>query len=197
LVAPIGMSISNPYRDMKQKTLEWPVAFRNLSAVCFLLFAFASACAQEKPLEAWWLTTKYTASHTSYNGIDMAAIDSSWAKMTVLSYELLPEESKSDHSWMRKDGFVFVKEGQLSHKGLVEHVAVGVYEDRSGNGGRFLLVLRKDTANAWKKIFLHQEAGDPGFGVLVSKAGNLYWGTCMLCENFRKLTIGASGASLD
>jgi len=42
-------------------------------------------------------------------------------------------------------------EGQLSHKGFVEHVAVGVYEDRSGKGGRFLLVLRKDSANVWKK----------------------------------------------
>jgi hypothetical protein len=48
-----------------------------------------------------------------------------------------------------------------------------------------------------EKIFLHQEAGEPGFGVLVAKAGNLYWGTCMLCENYRTLTIGESGAALD
>lgn len=191
------MWITDLPETMKQKAMEWLVTLRGIAIACVLLCSLTSACAQEQPLEAWWLKSTFTASQTAYKGIAVAAIDPNWVKMTVLSYEILPEDSKSDLDWMRKDGFEFVKEGQFSRKGLLEHVAVGVFEDRSGKGGRFLLVLRQDGAKGWSKLFLHQEVGERGFGVLVSKAGNLYWGTCMLCGNFRKLTISESGATLE
>jgi hypothetical protein len=32
--------------------------------------------------------------------------------------------------------------------------------------------------------------------VLVRRAGQIYWGTCMQCEEFRRLIIGSDTASL-
>src|SRR5262245_61277056 len=131
----------------------------------FLLCVATSGFSQERALEAWWVETKFTANQTTYEGIDVATIDPTWSKITILSYELLPAEAKSDLGWMRKDGFSFVKEGHLGSKRFVDRAVVGVFEDRSGKGGRFLLVLRRDKLGAWRKLFLHQEVGDLGFSV--------------------------------
>ena len=164
--------------------------------VWVLLFVSTGGFCQERALEAWWLEAKFSADHTTYEGIDVSTIDPNWSRFTALSYELLPAEAKDDLAWMRKGGFTFVKEGHLGSKRFVDRAVVGVFEDRSGKGGRFLLVLRKDTAGAWRKLFLHQEAGDLGFSVLVTKGSKIYWGTCMQCDEFRKLVINAKGAYL-
>jgi hypothetical protein len=182
---------------MKLKAWNKSAMLGKASLLCVLLCIVADALAQERPLEAWWLQARFSADSTNYMGVDISTIDPNWVKMTVLSYKRLPAEAKSDLGWMRKGGFAFVKEGHLSHKRFVERAAVGVFEDRFGNGGRFLLVLRKDTSGAWKKVFLHKEIGDLGFSVLVSKGRRIYWGTCMQCENFRTLAINETGASLD
>ena len=161
-----------------------------------LVTGTTAAVSQEKPAEAWWLNATFAPTQTAYEGINASAIDPNWSKMSVLSYDLLPAEAKGDLEWMRRDGFMFVKEWRVGEKGLLQRAVAGVFEDRSGKSGRFLLLLRRAESGGWEKAFLHEEPGDPGFSVLVSRGQKIYWGTCMQCENFRQFVVTAKGASL-
>ena len=167
-----------------------------VSLLWILLCVVGGALSQDRPLEAW-LRVEFPATETSYQGVDISALEPRWQKIGVLSYGVLPSDANDDIGWMRKEGFAFVKEGNLGAKGFVDRAVVGVFKDRSGNGGRFLLVLRKEPSGAWKKLFLHQEPGERGFSVLVARGGKLYWGTCMQCENFRRLVVIDKGAILN
>jgi hypothetical protein len=166
--------------------------------VSFLVSLMGFAGASEAPAEAWWLNSTFEPAQTEYAGISASEIHPDWVKLTVLSYELLPAVAHGDLVWMKGGGFVFVKEGHFGDKSVVRRAAAGVFRDRSGHVGRFLLVLQHGTNESiWKKVFLHQEIGEAGFSVLVSKQGLLYWGTCMQCGEFRRVTIGRHGVRLE
>jgi hypothetical protein len=107
--------------------------------------------------------------------------------MSVLSYESLPKEARADFDWMHADGFTFQVDDYFKLKGLADRVVCGIFENRTGKQGRFLLVLEKRVGEPWKKAFLHEEAGEAGFSVLVARPAGLYWGTCMQCEEFSQL----------
>jgi hypothetical protein len=170
---------------------------RNTLALILLLAGTLSiATAGDSELEAWWLRTTFAADTTEYRGIPVTAINPRWTKIGVITYEKLPPEAQDDLPWMHKERFSFEIKGNLSGKGFEDCAVTGVYDGQQGASGRFLLVLRKSKDGTWRRILLHEEPGERGFSVLVRRAGQIYWGTCMQCEEFRRLIIGSDTASL-
>src|SRR5215470_5918890 len=117
---------------------------RSRKALVLLAFGLMAACAsrsQEKPIEAWWLNAAFTPSETAYESLPVNEINPSWVKISVLSYASLPPDAKSDLAWMHKDGFVFQVDNYFKRRGVVDRGLSGVFEDKAGQKGRFLLVL--------------------------------------------------------
>jgi len=90
---------------------------------------------------------------------------------------------------MRRDGFGFQVDDYFKQEGLSDRELCGVFEDRNGRHGRFLLVLQRPKNGPWKVAFLHRELGEAGFSVLVRRPGGLFWGTCLQCEEFSRLRL--------
>lgn len=168
---------------------------------CLVLFALIAitAASQGEPraLEAWWLNANFPANLSVYEGLDVSTLDPNWAKMGVMAYSDLPAEARDDLQWMHRGRFVFSTEGNLSGRGFHDRAVAGVFVARDGTEGRFLLVLRRARDGTWRKLFIHEERGERGFSVLVVKGGKIYWGTCMQCEDFRRLVVGQGGATLE
>jgi hypothetical protein len=162
------------------------------------LIAAHALPAQDKPTEAWWLTATFTPSQTAYESLPVSEINPDWVRISVLSYASLPPEAKSDLTWMRRHGFAFRVDNYFKRKGVTDRELSGVFEDRSGRKGRFLLVLeRRARAAPWKVAFLHHETGEPGFSVFARRASGLYWGTCIQCGEFSRLRRKGGKFELD
>jgi hypothetical protein len=164
-------------------------ATKPLFAVAFGLTVACALSAQEKPIEAWWLNATFTPSQTVYESLPANEINRNWVKMSVLNYAALPSDAKSDVDWMHRDGFVFQIDNYFKRKGVVDRELCGVFEDRAGHKGRFLLVLERTVTGPWKVAYLHQQDGEAGFSVFARKATGLYWGTCMQCDEFSRLRV--------
>jgi hypothetical protein len=145
--------------------------------------------AQEKPAEAWWLNASFSPAQETYESLPVSEINPDWVKITVLTYDSLPPQAKEDSGWMRRDGFGFQVDDYFKQEGLSDRELCGVFEDRNGRHGRFLLVLQRPKNGPWKVAFLHRELGEVGFSVLVRRPGGLFWGTCLQCEEFSRLRL--------
>src|SRR5580693_7476276 len=115
--------------------------------------------AQDKPLEAWWLHATFRPTETTYESLPVTEIDPSWVGIAMLSYALLPPEARADLGWMRRGGFDFTVTDFFKRTSVTDRATTGVFEDREGHKGRFLLVLEKPKDGRWKVAFLHKESG--------------------------------------
>jgi hypothetical protein len=167
-----------------------------LKFVLGILTALAST-AQDKPSEAWWLRAVFLPSKTAYESLPATDINPDWVKISMLSYASLPSEAQADLGWMHRDGFHFQVDNYFKRTNLTDRELCGVFEDRAGHKGRFLLVLERPSKGPWKVSFLHQEVGEAGFSVLLSKPNGLFWSTCMQCGEFSRLRTKQSGFYLD
>jgi hypothetical protein len=155
-----------------------------------LLSPSSKALAQEKAEEAWWLTVTFAPKQTEYLSLRASDIDPSWVALSPLDMKALPaKDAAGDLDWMKREGFRFSWDGKLN-EGRLTHIATGVYKAQDGSTGRFLLVLEKPASGNWQVKFLHKEPGDPGFGVLRITKSGMYWSTCMLCDEFRRIVPG-------
>jgi hypothetical protein len=144
--------------------------------------------AQDRPIEAWWLHATFSPTETQYESLPVSAIDPKWTKIAILSYFSLPPDAKEDIRWMQEDGFVFQVDDYFRPDEMSDRELCGVFEDREGHRGRFLLVLERPKVGDWKVAFLHQELGDAGFSVL-RRAKGMFWGTCLQCDEFSRLRM--------
>lgn len=165
-----------------------------------LLISVLIGTGHAAPDEAWWLRATFTPTQVSYDDMPVSQIHSGWVKISMLSYESLPAEAKADFTWMHKDGFVFQVDDFFHLKDRLDRVLCGVYQDDQSKQGRFVLVLerpRNRQSEKWKVAFLHSEVGEPGFSVLRSLNGALYWGTCMQCGEFSRFRRKGNGFVLE
>jgi hypothetical protein len=130
---------------------------------------------------AWWLTERFTPAQTSYEGLTARELHPKWQKFSVLSEAVLPAKAKSDLVWMRKEGLAFTREGDFNRNGRRDRAVAGVYVDIAGRRGRFLLVLEQEEGR-WRKTFLSNDPGRPGFSILFGRGNEVYWGPCMECD---------------
>lgn len=160
-----------------------------LGMLCFGLGAALPLPGQDKPIEAWWLTATFTPSQTAYESLSVKEIDPAWERIAILNYDSLPRDAKPDLDWMHKEGFVFQVDNYFKRTGKTDREICGVFEDQSGQKGRFLLVLEKTGSSPWKVAYLHRENGEAGFSILARKPAALYWGTCLQCDEFSRLRV--------
>jgi hypothetical protein len=149
--------------------------------------------AQNKPVEAWWLRMAFVPDKTSYESLQGSSINPNWVRFSILDYSALPPEAGPDLPWMRRGGFQFRVDNYFRWKGRIDRELCGVFQDRAGKRGRFLVVLQRTGEGPWSVAFLHQEFGGAGFSILRRNPRGLFWGTCMQCEEFSQLRMTRTG----
>jgi hypothetical protein len=132
---------------------------------------------------AWWLLITYEPETKHVESIPVADIDSSWTLAEPLSKEAIPPEEMNDfEKYYEPDGYSFSKEGDFNADGKRDRAVVGIYKDKSGGVGRFLLILTEAQKNKWVKSFVFKNPGKAGFGILREEKGRLAWYLCMDCD---------------
>lgn len=165
----------------------------------FLLLPFllsASLVADDSGL-AWWLRDQYEPSAVTSALFKMSDINPEWVKFKLLSYSDLSDEAKKDIPWMEEYGYKFSIDGDFNKDGRSDKAVVGVYENKNGEKGRFLLILTKRKNGRWAKEFLDEIKGEPGFSVLYKCGNSICWSECMECDGGHILEWKKGGYYLD
>jgi hypothetical protein len=152
---------------------------------CGLVFA-GGIFAQEL---AWWVTARFTPSQTAYGNLRIADINPSWDKLLVLDDASVLAQAKPDLVSMSRDGFAFQVNNFFKRPGISDREITGVYQDKSGHSGRFLLVLERAGTGPWKVAYLLPVEGNAGFSVLYRNGETLSWSFCMYCDGGSRLTF--------
>lgn len=165
-------------------------------------FAFAcaalgpGACARSRPPEApaperaarnapdaWWLTARFVPADTAVAGLSVGRIDSTWTRAVALSRQAMPDSAAADRRQLNARNLGFERSGDFNGDGRPDRALVGAYETRSGEHGRFLLVLTRTPAGTWEKAFVSEEPGVAGFSILWQSATGLAWMFCLECDD--------------
>lgn len=159
---------------------------RTIHTICFLSFMVAFPTISFEEL-ASWLNVKYAPIQDKIESIPVEAIDKSWSKVLVLSKENQPQDVLKDLEDREQHGYRFQLEGDFNKDGEKDKAVVGIYEDKAGIMGRFLLILTKAKSGVWEKAFLYKSPGEPGFSILFYEKEHLSFSTCMDCDEFADL----------
>ncbi len=137
---------------------------------------------------AWWLLITYEPETNQIESIPVAVIDPSWSLAEALSKEAIPPEEMIDFQKNYEPyGYSFSKAGDFNLDGKRDKALVGIYQDKSGGVGRFLLILTESQKNKWVKSFLYKYPGKAGFSILRLKDGKLGWYFCLDCDDFSSI----------
>ena len=143
---------------------------------------------------AWWLTVQFTPVADTVFAMPVSAIDSGWSKATVLTKATMPKDSTLDLASLADTAFGFCLAGDFNKDGRPDLAAVGVYEAHNKERGRFLLLLTQSGPGSWKKVYLSDPPGSPGFSLLwVTETGTLGLADCMECDNWLEIAWADTG----
>jgi hypothetical protein len=137
---------------------------------------------------AWWLLAEFHPFTTEVRGIPVSQIRKNWCKATEFRKDHIPKElivvNGTDE--MEEAKLSFTLEGHFDGSATTQIALVGVYEECSGQKGRFILVLDQPAnVNRKAKIrFVSAVPTDRPFGVLSQGEDNSIaaW-ACMACDN--------------
>ena len=133
---------------------------------------------------ASWPTMTFVPSGTEIDSIPVALIDSTWVLATPLAERMLPpHDSTGPFALADSVGFQF--DGDFNGDDVLDRARVGVYRDRDGNEGSFLVILSRPDSVHWSPAFVATEPGEPRFSVLVNDRAGLIWAECMTCGRWR------------
>ena len=144
---------------------------------------------------AWWLTARFTPTTDTVGSIPIRAIDPSWVKASLLTRDMLPPKAAAPGEWTDTT-YGFVREGDFNQDGRQDRAMVGVYQTKSGEVGRFLLVVTQRQAGTWQKAFLATTPGEAGFSVLFPEGDGIGWSSCMECDSWANLRSTPRGYEL-
>jgi hypothetical protein len=132
---------------------------------------------------AWWVKVEFEPVHTEIRGIPIGRLDPSWEKASELMRPGIPKPPSNDFrvEVMDENHLVFSRKGDFDHDGKLELALTGVYLDRQGKKGTFLLIL-KSQGPRWAKLYLESWPGKPGFQALSRNSPGVEVWTCMYCE---------------
>ncbi|MGH2361209.1 MAG: hypothetical protein ACRDGM_11815, partial [bacterium] len=134
--------------------------------------------------EAWWVTATFEPREAAIEGISVRNLDGGWLRASVLRTADLPRTASDPGESVEDHGFQLALHADLDGDGQPEKVVVGVFQTRSGERGRFLLILGKsEKAGTWTKRALFAEPGTPGFSAVRLEDGRLVWVTCFECDS--------------
>lgn len=95
----------------------------------------------------------------------------------------VPHEAKETGDRPEDHGFAFALDADLDGDGTLERAVVGVFRTRSGQRGRFLLILgRSPKAGGMTKRALFTDTDGFGFSAIAMREGKLTWVTCFDCD---------------
>ncbi len=136
----------------------------------------------------WWLEARYDPMDTVVASLPIRQIDTLWDRASILSTDLLTPRAQADPSWLGDSSAVFEHDGDFNGDGQADRALVGVYRDRTGDEGRFLLILTTQGLDAWTVAFLQEVPGTAGFSVLLNQRNAVVWADCMECDRLNRLT---------
>lgn len=123
--------------------------------------------------EAWFLRERYEAQGKFILGVSIEKIDQSWADAEILSLEKLCQEGRAEMP--NRPEYSFQADYDIDRDGINEKLAVGIYKDRAGHSGRFLVAL-KPSSNGALMPFGVVKADEPRFTAIVKgKDGEPVW----------------------
>ena len=151
-------------------------------AVVITLLTPIGGSAQGSPY-AWWVTATFQARDEAVEGIPVRDLDREWVRASAISASDLPPEARQRGESPEEHGFSLALEADLDGDGRPERAVVGVFQARSGETGRFLLILGKsETGGEWVKRAVFSHEGAAGFSAIAVKDGRLQWVTCFECD---------------
>ena len=137
---------------------------------------------------AWWLRIEFRPVHQTVRGIPVRNLDSNWIRATELKKSYIPRELLFEfgRDEMAEYHLGFTRSGDFNQDGNPDEALVGVYENRQGVRGGFILILSQRGPEL-EKIYLEEWPGKPGFVALGLNGDNLVvWG-CMECDSAAEL----------
>ncbi len=139
---------------------------------------------------AWWLLADFNPFTTEVRGIPAGKIRKSWCKATAFRKELIPRELlfESGVDSMEASKLSFELEGHFDGSRTKQIAVVGVYQECSGQKGRFVLILDQVRAGEPKVRFVDAVPTEHQFGALsLGKDNSIVAWTCMECDNMAVL----------
>jgi len=152
---------------------------RPIALLCALALLGAAAIASEQTV--WWLSETYKPSKRAIEGLPVQELDVTWRKVLPLTKAKLSGEAKRYLKTVSY-GVHFSLDGEFNGDTQADRALVGVYERVSGEQGRFVLILTRTSSRTWKKAFLAQHEGKPGFSYITFEGGKLGWLSCFECD---------------
>ncbi len=109
---------------------------------------------------AWWVTATFAPRDAEVEGIALRDLDRDWLRASVLRAADLPATATDPGESVEDHAFSLALEADLDGDGEPERVVVGVFQNKSGGMGRFLLILGKSkNAGSWTKRALFADPG--------------------------------------
>jgi hypothetical protein len=172
---------------------RWTIA---LCSCLVLAIAYARAEAVFTTIQgdlksvAWWVLADFHPFTTEVRGIPASEIRKSWCKATEFRKDLIPRELlfEGGTDAMAAANMSFAIEGRFDGTATKQVALVGVFEECSGQKGRFILILDQPADGKPKIRFLNAVRTDRQFGALRKGDGNsiVAW-ACMDCDTFSVL----------
>ena len=151
-----------------------------------LLFAAVHGTGQHL---AWWLTATFDPRESAIEGLPVEQLQRAWTQASVLQSSMLPPEAGAPGESVADHDAALSIETDLDGDGRRERAVVGVFETRTGQTGRFLLILGRASAKtAWRKRAVFTIAGPPGFSAIAMRNGHIQWVTCFECDTGCEVT---------
>lgn len=149
---------------------------------------------------AWWVVADFHPSTTEVRGIPVNQIRKNWCKATEFRKDLIPKEILLEEGVdeMEVSKLSFALEGHFDGSANTQTALVGVYQECSGQKGRFIMTLEQPTGGKPKIRFLNTVRTDRQFGALAKGDGNtiVAW-ACMDCDGFSVLKWDRKKRKLD
>jgi hypothetical protein len=150
---------------------------------CILLIA-TNANAETK--YAWWVTAEFEPKNDNIENIPVNKIDKSWDKAEALSWKRISKdglEKDLDTGSIDLERYNFFFTGDFNNDGKQDKAIVGVYKNKNGQTGTFLLILSRANTGKWEKSFLKCIDGKPGFSILWKAKEGFDWCSCLECDH--------------
>lgn len=130
---------------------------------------------------AWWLRVRFEPIGDRVLGVPIGRIDSTWDLASVLTGDMMPLEAtrQSLPDSVRR----FEIDADFDGDGDKERAVVGVYRDRVGNAGRFVLILTR-RGRSWESAAVFTQPGEAGFSILTAATQGVAWLTCLECDSW-------------
>ncbi len=151
-----------------------------------LLLSILFPCLVQAQTETWWLNATFEPLGNTINGLSVSQIDTNWSNATVLTMEMMPEESKEDFNQDEID-YNFSIEHDFNNDGQMDLAQVGVFRNTQNESGIFLLILT-ESLNGYEVAFLSQTITEPGFSVIwIYDENKLNVNNCFDCGHYSTL----------